>query len=143
MVDVIKTFSSIIIHIAFAISHHGFTINLRSVIVLVYCSVQSQCILHQLLRHVLTVTLLLVTVVQCVQKKVVKNVLLLLYYLLMDHFQPAIIVQVSLVFYAQVVTIFSVSAVSQTTSSLIIVANVSVIASNLRMEHVIYVTTPI
>ena len=61
----------------------------------------------------------------------------------MDHFQPAIIVQISLVFYAQVVTIFSVSAVSQTTSSLIIVANVSVIASNLQMEHVIYVTTPI
>ena len=61
----------------------------------------------------------------------------------MDHFQLAIIAQVSLVFYAQAVTIFSVSAVSQTTSSLIIVANVSVIASNLQMEHVIYATTPI
>ena len=143
MVDVIKIFNFIIIHIAFAINHHGFIINLRSVIVLVYCSVLAQCILHQLLKHVLTVTLLLVTVVQCVQKKIVKNVFFLLYYLSMDHFQPAIIVQISLVFYAQVVTIFSVSAVSQTTSSLIIVANVSVIASNLQMEHVIYVTTPI
>ena len=59
----------------------------------------------------------------------------------MDHFQPAIIVPISLAYCARSVTIFNASAASQITLSLIIAVNVLVIGSNLQMEHVIYVTS--